>query len=211
MKLYNWQVAPNPRRVRMYIAEKGLTDIEIVDVGDASQPRLSDDYLANNPHRIVPALELDDGTLIGEVPVICQYLERIYPEVPLFGSTPEAQAQVSMWDRKCELEGLQACAEMLRNKVKVFDGRALPGYTVRIEQIDALVERGAVRLGAFWEKLDARLGQSSHLAGDEFTFADITGFCTVDFAKAGRNEIPAGCSNVQRWYDSIASRDSASA
>ena len=210
MKLYDWQVAPNPRRVRMFVAEKGI-ELETVEVGEPGRPSLSESFLSADPHRVVPALELDDGTVIGEAPVICRYLESVYPDPPLLGRDAREQAIVAMWDRKCELEGLQACAEILRNKFKAFAGRALPGYTVPIEQIEALVERGRVRLGAFYEKLDRRLGEGTWLAGDVLTFADITGFVTVEMARAGKNEIPSGCANVQRWHEAIARRPSARA
>ena len=111
-----------------------------------------------------------------------------------------------MWDRKCELEGLQAAAEVLRNKVKAFAGRALPGYTIRIEQIEGLVERGAVRMAAFYQKLDARLGESEFLAFNKLTFADITGFCVVEMAKAGKMAVPDECSYVRRWHENLTHR-----
>lgn len=210
MKLYNWHVAPNPRRVRMFIVEKGL-DIEIVEVGEPGQPKLNDAFLSTNLHRLVPALELDDGTLLGEAPVICRYLDSVFPEPPLLGRDPKERAVVDMWDRKCELEGMQACAEILRNKVKGFAGRGLPGYTVRIDQIDQLVARGLVRVGAFYAKLDARLGESAFLAGADFTGADITGFVSVEMARQGKNGIPDECANVKRWHEAISARDSATA
>jgi len=210
MKLYDWKVAPNPRRVRMYLAEKGI-EIETVEVGEPGQARLSEAYLASNPHRIVPALELDDRTLIGEAPAICRYLESQYPEPPLLGRDPRERAIVEMWDRKCEIEGMQACAEILRNKVKAFAGRGLPGYRVPIPQIPALVDRGLVRLETFYEKLDRRLGESEFVAGDVFTGADITGFVAVEMASRGGNGIPEGCPNVARWHTAIAARPSAAA
>jgi glutathione S-transferase len=210
MKLYNWQVAPNPRRVRMFIAEKGI-NIETIEVGEPGQAKLSDAYLASNPHRIVPALELDDGTLIGEAPVICRYLESIYPETPLLGRDAREQAIIGMWDRKCELEGLQACAEILRNKVRAFDGRALPGYSVPIERIDALIGRGQIRLGAFFDKLDTQLGESPFVAGDSVSVADITAFCSVEMARSGKTEIPANCTNVTRWHNEMSARPSTKA
>ncbi len=210
MKLYNWNVAPNPRRVRMFAHEKGI-ELDVVDVGEPGQPRLADNYLDANPHRIVPSLELDDGTVIGEVPVICRYLEAIHPAPPLFGRTPIEQAEIGMWERKCELEGMAPCAEILRNKVKAFDGRALPGYAIPIERIEALADRGKLRLGVFYEKLDARLSDAEYIGGDAFSVADITGFVTVEMATQGRNGIPEACSNVSRWHAAIAARESAKA
>ncbi|MCH9671107.1 MAG: glutathione S-transferase family protein [Gammaproteobacteria bacterium] len=210
MRLFDWKAAPNPRRVRMFLAEKNI-DMEIIDVGEPGAPKLKDEFLNSNPHRIVPALELDDGTVIGEAPVICRYLETVHPTPSLLGADPKEQAAIAMWDRKCEFEGLHAVAEVLRNKAKAFAGRALPGYTIPIEQIDGLIERGTVRVGAFYAKLDHRLGESTHLATKNLSFADITAFCVVDMAKAGKMTIPDGCANVSRWYESVASRPSAKA
>ena len=194
----------------MFIAEKGI-DIETIEAGADKQPNLSAEYLSSSDHRLVPALELDDGTIIGEAPVICRYLEELHPEPALLGESAESRAIVAMWDRKCELEGFQACAEILRNKVSAFEGRALPGYDVPIEQIPALIERGQVRLQAFYQKLEKRLADNQYLAGDSFSFADITGFCAVEMARAGKNDVPDDCPNVKRWYESIASRPSAKA
>ena len=210
MKLYNWNVAPNPRRVRMFAREKGI-ELEIIEVGASGQPKLQDEYLNANPHRIVPSLELDDGTIIGEAPIICRYLEAVFPEPPLLGQGPKEQAEIGMWERKCELEGMAACAEILRNKVKAFDGRALPGYAVPIERIEALVDRGKIRLEAFYQKLNNRLGNSRFVGGDAFSVADITGFITVEMARQGKNGIPEDCENVHRWHTEIASRDSVNA
>ncbi|MEM7254516.1 MAG: glutathione S-transferase family protein [Pseudomonadota bacterium] len=210
MKLYDWKLAPNPRRVRMFIAEKGL-DVEMIDVGADGAPKLKDDFLASNKHRLVPSLELDDGTVIGEAPVICRFLEDLHPSPALLGSNEKERAFVAMWDRKCEFEGLHAAAEVLRNKVSAFAGRGLPGYTIPIEQVDGLIARGQVRIGAFYQKLNQRLGESNHLALDTFSFADITGFCVVQMAIAGKMGIPDDCSNVKRWHDAIAERDSTKA
>jgi glutathione S-transferase len=210
MKLYDWRVAPNPRRVRMFIAEKGI-DIETIEAGADKQPNLSADYLSGSEHRLVPALELDDGSIIGEAPVICRYLEELHPEPALLGEDAKSRAVIAMWDRKCELEGFQACAEILRNKVSAFEGRALPGYDVPIEQISGLIERGRVRVQAFYDKLEKRLADHEYLAGDRFSFADITGFCAIEMARAGKLDIPEQCPSVKRWYESIASRPSAKA
>ena len=99
----------------------------------------------------------------------------------------------------------------MRNKVKAFDGRALPGYAVPIERIEALADRGKIRLEAFYQKLNNRLGNSRFVGGDAFSVADITGFITVEMARQGKNGIPEDCENVHRWHTEIASRDSVNA
>lgn len=114
MKLYQSNGSPNSRRVRILVAEKGL-DIELVPVDLGAKEQLADAYRAINPRLVVPTLVLDDGTAIGEVPVIQRYLDDIYPEVPLFGATPEGRARIGMWDRRTEMEGFASVMEAIRN------------------------------------------------------------------------------------------------
>jgi glutathione S-transferase len=208
MKLYVWGPAPNPRRVRMFAAEKGIT-LEIVDAGSGAA--LTPEFLGRSPHKLVPALELDDGTLIGESSAICRYLEALHPEPCLFGSEPKRAALIDMWDRKCEFEGMQAAAEVFRNALKAFENRGLGGYDVPIPQIPALVERGTVRVQAFCRKLDAQLAHRAHVAGEAFSIADITALCSIDFAKRARIAIPDECTHLSRWYAAVSARPSAKA
>ena len=139
MKLYSWGAAPNPRRVLIYLAEKGI-ELEVVEAGEGAH--LTDDYLARYDGRIVPMLELDDGTQIGEAMAICRYLEDGYPAPPLFGVNRRDRALVDMWERRAELEAFAGLAEVFRNSTPAFAGRGLPGFEEPIEQIPALIERG---------------------------------------------------------------------
>ena len=206
MKLYTWGPAPNPRRVRIFLAEKGLT-LEVEDVGDGAS--LKPEFLAKNPHRMVPALELDDGTMVGEAPAICRYLEGLHPEPRLFGANPREAALIDMWERKCEFECLQAAAEVFRNVLPAFVNRGMGGYAVAIPQIPALIERGTTRVHAFCRKLDSELAQRHFIAGDRFSMADITGLCALDFAKRARVSIPDDCKHVLRWHAELSARPSA--
>lgn len=208
MKLYTWGPAPNPRRVRIFAAEKGIA-LPTEDVGAGWA--LKRDYLERSPHRLTPMLELDDGTLIGEAPAICRYLEALHPEPPLFGRTPKEAAVIEMWERSCEFEGLQAIAEVFRNSIPAFVDRALAGYSVPVPQIPALVERGRLRAAAFFAKLDERLGNSRYVGGDELSFADITALCALDFGKRISVEPPADAAHLARWYVEVAARPSAKA
>ena len=208
MKFYDWGGAPNPRRVAMFIKEKGL-DIETIDVG-AKGARLSDDYLVADAHRLVPALELDDGsTLFGEAMAICRYLEALYPEPPLMGTDLLDRARVDMWERRADMEGIGAVGELFRNSHPAFEGRGLPGRAERIEQIPELIERGRARVGWFFEKFDAQIGDHEFVTGSRFTIADITAFCATGFAiKVCKVQIPESCGNFQRWFDAVSTRPS---
>lgn len=208
MKFYNWGSAPNPRRVAIFIKEKGL-EIETIDVG-AKGARLSDDYLATGAHRLVPALELDDGTVIGESMAICRYLEHFHPEPPLMGTDALDRAQVDMWERRADMEGIGAVGELFRNSHPAFAGRGLPGRAEQIDQIPELVERGRARTGWFFEKFNAQIGDKEFVTGSRFTVADITALCATGFAlKVCKVEIPDSCGNFKRWYEAVAARPSA--
>ncbi|MCP5145634.1 MAG: glutathione S-transferase family protein [Gammaproteobacteria bacterium] len=206
MKLYTWGQAPNPRRVKMFLAEKGI-ELPAIDVGDG--PQLSAEFLARSSHRSVPMLELDDGMLLGEVPAICRYLESQYPAPPLLGSNPRAAAMIEMWERIGELQGIQAVGEVFRNTAPAFAGRGLAGYAQEIGQIPALAERGKVRFNAFLRKLDQQLSGREFVADSAFSLADITCFCAVEFGqrvlKAGLAEYP----ELERWHGRVRERPSA--
>lgn len=126
MKLYDYPTAPNPRRVRFFIAEKGLT-IPIVTVDLAKHEQFAPTFRLLNPSCTVPVLELDDGTAISEVPVICRYLEELHPDPPLMGATREQRAIIGMWDRRMEIDGYLAAMEAVRNSLPGLSGRALVG------------------------------------------------------------------------------------
>jgi glutathione S-transferase len=207
MKLYDWEIAPNPRRVRIFLREKGI-DLEIEEVSGPGLA-LSSEYLANNPHGLVPALELDDGTVIGEAMAICRYFETEQPDPLLMGTDAKDKGLVEMWERKADLEGLHAASEVFRNVAPDFKDRGLPGQRGdAIPQLPQLVERGKARVARFYIKIDKQLGENTFLAGERFTVADITAFCTLDFCKWVELDIPAECTNVQRWYDLVAKRQS---
>ncbi len=208
MKLYTWLSAPNPRRAKIFVAEKGI-DIEMVEASDPDNPgQLSAEYCKKYLHQRVPLLELDDGSCIGEAAAICRYLETVYPENPLMGRTPKEAAIVEMWDRIAEWEGMMAVSEVFRNTHHLFEGRGLAGYDIDIPQIPELAERGELRLGRFFEKIDKHLAEHEFLAGDAFSFADITAMCAIDFGISRRLPFPGSCSNVQRWHEAISARQS---
>jgi len=210
MKLHHASGLPNSRRVRMLIAEKGL-DIALVPVDLSTREQLSDAYRAINPRAVVPALELDDGSVIAEAPVIMRYLDDAYSDVPLFGTTPEEKAVTAMWERRAELEGFIAVMEGVRNAAAGLKGRAISGPH-GYEQIPDLVERSRQRVANFYSDLDARLKSVDFVAGDRFSAADITSLVTVDFATRAFNmPVPEDANAVRRWYTAVFARSSAGA
>jgi len=207
MKLYDFKMAPNPRRVRVFLAEKGIEiPTEEVDLGSKAQ--LSEDYLAVNPMAEVPALVLDDGTVLTESTAICRYLEEVYPDPPLMGRNAIEKGQVMMWDRRMEQHGLAAVAEGFRNSNPFFENRSVTGRE-DFAQIPELAERGKKRFANFLDMLDKRLAESEFIAGDRFTIADITALIAVDFARTIKVKIGDDHPNVKRWYEAVSSRPSA--
>jgi len=207
MKLYQSNTSPNSRRVRIYLAEKGIS-MPIVPVDLAAREQFSDAYAAINPRRVVPTLVLDDGTAIGEVSAILRYLEEVHPEPPLLGTTAKNKAQIAMWERRAELEGFAAAMEAVRNSVPALRNRAIAGPH-DYQQIPALVERSQKRVRNFYADLNARLADVSFVAGNEFSVADITAIVTVDFAtKAASLPIADEHTGLKRWYAAVSARPS---
>ena len=206
MKLYSWGSAPNPRRVLIYMAEKGI-EIPVVEAGEGAH--LTDDFLARFDGRIVPMLELDDGAQIGEAMAICRFLEEAYPAPPLFGVNRRDRALVDMWERRAENEGFNGVAEVFRNSTPAFAGRGLPGFEEPIEQIPDLVERGRKRLARFYGRIERQLADNRFIAGPRFSVADITALCIIDFAtKGAKVGLPEDHTNARRWHAEVSARPS---
>ena len=210
MKLYSWDIAPNPRRVRIYLAEKGIS-VPIEDAGLPGKPVLRPEFLERHRHRRVPLLVLDDGTEIGEAMAICRYFETLHPEPPLMGRDAKDRALVEMWERLAEWEGLHAVSEFFRNSRRSFSGRALAGSAAAIDQIPALVDRGRQRTALFYERFEEQLSGRPFVAGDAFSVADVTTLCTIDFANFCGLGIPANSAALERWHAQVSARPSAKA
>lgn len=209
MKLYDCTTAPSPKRVRMFLYEKGI-GMPLVQVDLREGEQLKDAFRKINPDCTVPVLELDDGTRISEIFAICQYLESEYPEPALMGRTPLERAIVSMWNSKIEQNGLAGLAEALRNRARSMQNRALPG-PLDLAQIPELVERGKKRAAAFFDRLDGQLDGKAYITGDDFTMADITAYITVEFAGWSKIEIQDSQKNLRRWFDEVSRRPSTTA
>jgi glutathione S-transferase len=210
MKLYNWQFAPNCRRVRMFVLEKNL-DLPSIEEVVGSGLRLLPQYVDRWPHAMVPMLETDEGPRIGEAMAICRYFEDKFPEPNLMGRDALEKATIEMWERRAYDEGLIGTAEVFRNSHPDFVDRGLPGALDRVPQIPGLIERGRGRVARFYKKFEAQLKSNDWVAGPRFTVADITTLCAMDFAIFMDMAIPDDCPSIRRWYDRVNSRPTATA
>ena len=210
MKIFDWRLAPNPRRVRMFLAEKGL-DVPLEEVGDGM--RLKPEFVARfDPWATTPTLELDDGTCIGEAMAICRYFEDLHPEPRLMGRDAKDKAIVEMWERRAYEGAMFALSEIIRNTHPAFAERGLPGTAEPIEQVATIVERGRGRLRRFSASADKQLAKNRFMAGNEFSVADITAFCALDsLSRLLDTPISPELANLRRWFGDVAKRPSASA
>jgi glutathione S-transferase len=209
VKFYDCSTAPSPRRVRIFAAEKGIR-LPTVQVDLRNGEQFSDAFRAINPDCTVPALQLDDGTVIADAVAICGYIEEIHPDPPLIGSTPQERAVVTALNRQIERDGFFAAMDALRNTAKGLKGRALPGPR-NYAQIPELAERGRARLGHFFRDIDTRLAGRQLVAGSRFTIADISTMVLIDLAGWVKITVPDECANLRRWYSAVSSRPSTKA
>jgi glutathione S-transferase len=203
MKLYDGGRAPNPRRVRIYLAEKGITvPTEQVDLGAMQQKSAA--FTAINPIQRVPVLVLDDGTIIAESMAICRYFEALHLEPPLFGRGAKEIARIEMWNRRIELHFFLLVSHVFRNTHPAMKAMEVP-------QVPAWAEANKPRIADFLTVLDRDLADNPFVAGDQFTVADITGLVAVDFMKPAKLTVPDELKNVRRWHAAVSARPSASA
>lgn len=203
MKLYDSKVAPNPRRVRIFLAEKGVSiPTEQIDIGQRDQK--SEAFTQLNPLQTAPVLVLDDGTAISESVAICRYIEETHPQNPLFGTDALSRAQVEMWNRRCELA--------FQLPVQFAFRHAHPAMKeLEVPQIPEMVEPMKQKALAFLAIANAQLAKSEFIAGPSFSIADITLLCAVDWMKPARIALPEGLAHVRRWSEAVSARPSASA
>ena len=203
MKLYDGGRAPNPRRVRVFLAEKGITvPTEPVDLGALAHKSAA--YTAINPLQRVPSLVLDDGTIITESIAICRYFELMQPEPALFGRVPREAALIEMWQRRMELHLLMPVSNVFRHGHPAMEKMEVP-------QVPAWAEANKPRVHDFLALLDRELQDRPFAAGDSYSVADITGMIAVDFMKPAKVTMPEGLANVQRWHAQVSARPSAKA
>jgi glutathione S-transferase len=209
VKLHDFKLAPSPRRVRIFLAEKGL-EVDTVQVNLREREQFGEAYRAINPWCTVPALELDDGTCISEIDAICRYFEDTHPDPPLMGVDSQDRAVVTMWNRRLENDGFGAALDAFRNSSPRMENRALTGPH-DVAQIAALAERSRGRIERLYALLDGRLAENEFIAGPRFSIADITALVTIDFATRFELEMAPDQAHLKRWYDQINARPSAQA
>lgn len=202
MKIYDSNTAPNPRRVRMFLAEKGIQiPYEQVDLGKAVNREPA--FRQKNPLMTVPVLELDDGTCIAETVAICRYFEELHPNPPLMGVDAKDRALVEMWQRRMELELLIPIADAFRQRHDFFKGkiRQVPEYAAaqKLNAEERLV----------W--LNDVMASRPFIAGDRYTIADITAVVAIDFGRVSKIGIQPDQTHLKRWHDAVSARPSAKA
>ena len=203
MKLYDGGRAPNPRRTRIFLAEKGIKlPTQQIDLG--ALEHMSASYTAVNPLKRVPALVLDDGTVITESIAICRYFEVLQPEPALFGRDALETARVEMWNRRLELHLLFPISHVFRNTHPAMKAMEVP-------QVPAWAEANKPRILDFIGIVDRELEGRPFISGDDFSVADITGFISLDFMKPAKLAVPDELKNLKRWHADLAARPSASA
>ena len=203
MKLFDAGRAPNPRRVRIFLAEKGIeVPTEQVDLGKLQQR--TDAYTAINPMQRVPALVLDDGTVIAESIAICRYFEALAPDPPLFGRGALEIAQVEMWNRRAEFNLMGPVTTVFQHLHPFMKPLVNP-------QVPDWGEANKPRVFEFLQFLDSELANRPYIAGNNFTIADITALTAVDFMKVPKLPLPDELANVRRWHASVSARPSAKA
>lgn len=203
MKLYDGGRAPNPRRVRIFLAEKGI-EVPLQPVDMAALGHRSEEITARNPLQRLPVMELDDGTVISESVAICRYFEELHPEPALFGKGAVGKALVEMWQRRVELHFLMVVANAFRHTHPAMKEWEVP-------QLPEWGEVNKPKAVAFMELLDKELASREFIAGDAFTIADITGLVATDFMKPAKIDIPEHLGNFRRWYGAVSARPSAKA
>jgi glutathione S-transferase len=202
MKLYDSKTAPNPRRVRIFLAEKGIV-VPTVEVDIATAENRREEFRQKNELGVVPVLELDDGTCIAESVAICRYFEETQPEPRLMGVDARDRALVEMWQRRMEFEIFIPMTQVFRNQHPFFKGR--------IPQVPEWgdVNRAHVEKQMSW--LDRVLADREFIAGERYTIADITALCGIDFGRVSKIRIQPEQANLTRWYAAVSGRESAKA
>ena len=203
MKLYEYEPYPSPRRVRMFLAEKGI-NIPCVQVDVPAGEHRSPEFLSKNPDGVVPLLELDNGNFISETVAISRYFEENYPQPALMGSTAEEKAAVEMWQRRVE--------NSLANTVATYFHHATEGLgepdRYRNKEWG---EKNREKAISAMRQLEIQLAKNKFVVGDKFSIADITALCAIDFAAAVNIPIPDECRHLKRWYLEVNQRQSAAA
>lgn len=202
MKIHESHNAPNPRRVRFFLAEKGI-EVPYEEVDIVNRVNRGDEFRKKNPLSTVPVLELDDGTFISESVAICRYFEEAHPQPPLFGADAKDRALVEMWNRRMEFNILQPIADAFRQRHDFFKGR--------IRQLHEYAELQRLNAEDGLDWLDRELANRRFIAGERFSIADITAVVAIDFGRVSKIAIKPDQKNLARWHAEVSGRPSAKA
>jgi glutathione S-transferase len=203
MKLYNHSLAPNPRRVRIFAAEKGI-NLTLEDVDILAGQSRTPEFLAKNSSGGVPVLELDDGSHLSESVAICRYLEGLHPEPNLLGRDLREQADIERWNRRMELELFAAIGRTVQNTSPIFQGR--------FKQFQEYGEAQRAVVYQRLERMDRELNGHQFVAGDRFTIADITALVAIDIGgRLADIKIAPELAHLTRWHNAVSQRPSANA
>jgi len=200
MKIYETRMAPNPRRVRIFLAEKGIEDIEYVQLDIQKGDNLSKEFRAKNSSAKVPVLELDNGTCLSETVAICRYFEALNADLPLMGVSALEQANIEMWNRRMEIDFYFPVAAAFRHTTGYFSDREA------VHQ--GWGETNKTYVAEQFQFLDQHLAENEFIAGSEYSIADITALCTVDFARVVGSRVTDELPNLQHWYRAMQARPS---
>lgn len=203
MKILQTQTAPNPRRVRIFLAEKGI-EVPYEELDLMKGALKTPEFAKLNPLQRVPVLILDDGTPIAETMAICRYFEEMQPQPALLGTGPRERAIVEMWNRRMEIHLLQCVAHAFRHLHPAMAQLEVP-------QVSAWGEANKPRVLEMLATMDGELATRPYIAGPAFSVADITALVGVDFMRAARIQRPAELKNLERWHAEISARPSAKA
>jgi len=203
MRLYDGGRAPNPRRVRIYLAEKEII-VPLMPVDIAALAQKSPEFTAMNPLQGTPVLVLDDGTILTETIAICRYFEELFPDPPLFGTGALSRAQVEMWQRRVELGLFNSVGAVFRHLHPAMAEMEKP-------QVPEWGEANKAKVFDFLAILDDHLSRHQFLCGDDFSVADITGLVSLDFMKPAKLVVPEQLVHVRRWHETLKARPSSAA
>lgn len=203
MKLYDYKAGPNPRRVRIFLAEKGIS-VPLVHTDIVKREQKTPEFLAKNPIGSIPVLELDDGTCISESVAICRYFEEVHPEPPLFGTTPIEKANIEMWLRRVELNFMVPVGMVW------IHGHPLTARLIK--QIPEAADQNRKRVHLGYKLLDDQLAENTFVAGDDYSVVDAVLLASLDFAN-GLVGVPydQNLSHLKRWHEAVSARPSADA
>jgi len=200
MRLYDGGRAPNPRRVRIFFAEKGIPLPELIPVDIGKKEHKSEAFTKINPLQRLPVLELEDGTALAETIAICRYIEGLHPQPPLFGSDPRMQATVEMWNRRVELGLFQAVAAVFRH--------GHPSMVELEDQVPEWAQANREQIDDHLWLLELQLAGNRFICGDALTVADITAGIAIDFMKPSRIRLPEEFVQIRRWHGDLSARPS---